>query len=538
MRIAIYSRKSKFTGKGDSIDNQIQMCREYITKHFPNADDIRVDVYEDEGYSGKNLDRPKFKEFISVEKVNPYNYLIVYRLDRVSRNVRDFANLYKELSDYGTQFICIQGSYDTSTPQGRAMMEMSAVFAELERSIIAERIRDNMQLMAQGGKFLGGTYPLGYHSVANTRIDTNGKEQTYHTLEMNDDIQIVKLVYQKYSELQSVNAVENYLNSIKQKTRNGYDWNKSNVKRILENPVYCIADKDSLEYFQSIGCNVYFSADECDGQSGILAYNRHRNGKNTPPDKWLISISTHEGVFTGREWVRIQNLLKANSTNAFGGSPVTRRTLNPYSILSGVLKCKCGAYMRPKMYQSGSMFYICERKEKTNGIECDVANVNGDALDAQIKDTLFTYSEDGSEVNQHLRKLNTRLKSIDEDINQQTKKLESEKKALLKKQEQIIERLSEFTMPNAISVVEQQLEKYQAEIATIDDKISALQNRGEIKQGLQSSFNDIKQALAYLKDNFDVLTIELRREYIRRIIEKVEWNGEEVHLFYKGSNEE
>ena len=130
MNIAIYSRKSKFTGKGESIGNQIEMCQDYIKLHYPNEQHI-ISVFEDEGFSGKNLNRPQFQKMISIEKSNPFDLIIVYRLDRISRNVGDFANLIEELNNFNTAFICIKEQFDTSTPMGRAMMNIAAVFAQL-----------------------------------------------------------------------------------------------------------------------------------------------------------------------------------------------------------------------------------------------------------------------------------------------------------------------------------------------------------------------------------------------------------------------
>ena len=106
-RIVIYSRKSKFTGKGDSIENQIEMCKEYLRLHFDDYDQLEISVYEDEGVSGKSLDRPQFKRLMSVEESDPFDCLIVYRLDRVSRNVGDFSRLIEKLNSLGTAFISI-----------------------------------------------------------------------------------------------------------------------------------------------------------------------------------------------------------------------------------------------------------------------------------------------------------------------------------------------------------------------------------------------------------------------------------------------
>ena len=79
-------------------------------------------------------------------------------------------------------------------------------------------------------------------------------------------------------------------------------------------------------------------------------------------DRWIITISEHQGILAGKEWVAIQQQLKANSKDGFGGKANERRSTSNTSLLSGVLFCSCGAYMRPKKYPSGNTFYICENK--------------------------------------------------------------------------------------------------------------------------------------------------------------------------------
>ena len=151
MRIAIYSRKSVFTGKGDSIENQIQLCKEYVNLHYPGENSI--EIYEDEGFSGGNINRPKFQELLKDAREKKFDCLICYRLDRISRNVSDFSTLIEELNDLKISFVSIKEQFDTSTPMGRAMMYISSVFAQLERETIAERVRDNMIELAKQGSW-------------------------------------------------------------------------------------------------------------------------------------------------------------------------------------------------------------------------------------------------------------------------------------------------------------------------------------------------------------------------------------------------
>ena len=99
--IAIYSRKSRYTGKGESIGNQIDLCREYIRTHYGDAAAEHAVVFEDEGFSGGNLNRPDFKKMMTAAKERKFKAIVVYRLDRISRNISDFSSLIEELGRQG-----------------------------------------------------------------------------------------------------------------------------------------------------------------------------------------------------------------------------------------------------------------------------------------------------------------------------------------------------------------------------------------------------------------------------------------------------
>lgn len=125
----IYSRKSKFTGKGESIENQIELCRQYIAMHFGEDEAEHALVYEDEGFSGGNLERPQFKQMMKDSQKIEFAAIVVYRLDRISRNIGDFAKLIEDLGDRHIDFISIREQFDTSSPMGRAMMYIASVFS-------------------------------------------------------------------------------------------------------------------------------------------------------------------------------------------------------------------------------------------------------------------------------------------------------------------------------------------------------------------------------------------------------------------------
>lgn len=222
MKLAIYSRKSKYTGKGEAIENQIEMCRNYINSHFEGVQESDIVVFEDEGFSGKTTARPQFLKMMAEARAGGFDYIVCYRLDRISRSVSDFSTLIEELNDHKISFICIKEQFDTSTPMGRAMMYIASVFAQLERETIAERVRDNMLMLARTGRWLGGSTPTGFTSEKNEEFIMDGKVKTSCKLIWDStEIEIVKLICSKYMELQSISGVSKFLIKEQIKSRNG-----------------------------------------------------------------------------------------------------------------------------------------------------------------------------------------------------------------------------------------------------------------------------------------------------------------------------
>ena len=182
MFFGIYGRKSVYSDKSDSVDNQHRMCNDYIKAHF-KADDITlVTSYSDEDYTGANTKRPDLQRLLEDVKSGAINVLVVYQLDRISRDVRDFSNIYAMLEEYHVMFISIKENIDTTTPIGRAMMYVTVVFAQMERETIATRVRDNMIGLAKKGFWTGGNPPYGY---VRKNILINGKKHV--TIEPDPD---------------------------------------------------------------------------------------------------------------------------------------------------------------------------------------------------------------------------------------------------------------------------------------------------------------------------------------------------------------
>ena len=165
-----------------------------------------------------------------VEKRN-IEAIVVYRLDRISRNVGDFSKLIDDLNSQEIAFVSIREQFDTTSPMGRAMMYIASVFSQLERETIAERIRDNMHELAKTGRWLGGTTPTGYISVGEQNITIDGKKRKAFKLELlPEESQIVKMIFHFFYENKSLIKTEAELLRLGIKTKTGRDYTRFAIK--------------------------------------------------------------------------------------------------------------------------------------------------------------------------------------------------------------------------------------------------------------------------------------------------------------------
>lgn len=538
MRISIYSRKSKFTGKGESIENQIEMCMDYIHRNLDKVNDNDISIFEDEGFSGKSLNRPQFQKMMEIEKESPFDYLIVYRLDRISRNVGDFANLIEELNKYNTSFVCIKEQFDTSTPMGRAMMNIAAVFAQLERETIAERVKDNMYMLARTGRWLGGTTPLGFDSEKTTYIDDKGTTRKCFKLTENpSQIEIVKIIYDKYIEFRSMNKLETYLINNNIKTQRGCQFYVTTIREILTNPVYCVADELSFNYFNLQNCDIAATKGECNGEYGFIGYSKTEStSKNNagrldnPMSKWIIALGMHKGIIPSSQWINVQNILAENIDT----KQKFKQSHNPMALLSGVVMCSCGSYMRPKYYRTNKKgvkpyAYMCELKERSKSQKCNCPNVNGIVLDKFVCDILMGYDMPDNIFNKFLNNLSkATLRDNTDDL---IKKQENAKKQTQSEISSLLKNLTHDLNDTAIQYINKEIVFLNEKMTNIDIEIKRLTIIKQQNQLEENKFTSTRKSLEYFKNNFDTLSVENKRNIIRQNIQKVEWNGKEISVF-------
>ena len=545
-KFAIYSRKSKFTGKGESIENQIELCRQYIFSNYSGTEENDIVVFEDEGFSGKNTDRPQFKSMMKMMETKEIKAVVCYRLDRISRNVGDFAKLIESLDEMGVDFISVRERFATDDKMGKAMMYMSSVFSQLERETIAERILDNMHELAKTGRWLGGTTPTGYESKEiNSRIEIDGKARKMHKLEIiEEEANLIKLIFKKFIETNSLTKVDEYLLINNIKTKNGKDFTRFALRSILANPVYMSADLDAWNYFESLGVEVYADKKDFDGKYGMMAYNKTKQNSNKSHDirdisEWIIAIGKHEPLVSGADWVKVQQLLSQNKSKTY------RKPKSTYALLSGLLYCEnCGAFMRPKVNRrvlpngEKSFSYLCETKERTHKQHCDMKNPSGNELDLAVCNEIKKLSSNKLEFFKKINESKKIMGRLDNGNKSELQMLKIKINENEKKIEALVNSLTKAVDTPAYDYIFKEINELHSQNEKIQNTITDLNYQIQQNSLAESEFDILETILSNFAESFDLMSYEEKRSALRVFVDKVTWDGENVHIYFFGADKD
>ncbi len=531
IRIALYARKSKFTGKGESVQNQVSICKKYVAEHFQD-EKWELSVYIDEGASGKNMDRPEMKKMMQDIEADKIDLLICYRLDRVSRNVRDFSNLIGQLTERKKEFISVKEAFDTRNPMGRAMMMISSVFSQLERETIAERISDNMYALAKTGRWLGGSTPLGFESKQVTAGDMADKKRSHFILaQVPEEAEMVKLIYAKYRELGSLTKLEEFLMTANYHTRNGKYYGRYVLRSILTNPVYCTADSHAWDFLKEEGYGIYAEKALFNGKYGLIAYNKNNGQKKqrqNPVEEWIVSVGEHPGIIDSKDWILAQKKIKANSKLSY------RSPQKSNALLSGIVRCACcGSFMRPKSSRKAKdgtlhFFYVCEQKEKSRGNLCHVKNIPGRLLDELVAERIFLKA---TEIISEHSFMEAEINRLEKAANMYSETLISEKQI-----ERTGKQIETLLAALAKSTNETTTDNILKKINQLNEKQQKLKERQRLNKPIETDSN-LAETLAgkiILMDKglFDILPAATKKELLSKVMKEVSWNGKNavIHL--------
>ncbi len=285
---AIYGRQSVDRKDSISIESQIEFC-----KYELRGGNFRK--YTDKGYSGKNTDRPKFQEMMADIRRGLIKRVVVYKLDRISRSILDFATMMETFQEYNVEFVSSTEKFDTSTPMGRAMLNICIVFAQLERETIQKRVTDAYYSRCQHGFHMSGAAPYGFQ-LEPTTIEGIRTKMMKPDPETAD---IAKLMFEMYSQpATSFGDIARYF-ADEGILIYGKEMKRGFISQLLRNPIYAQADLDMYEFFKSQGTVVVNEATDFAGTNGCYLYQGRdvQERKNKHLKDQILVLAPSEGLY-------------------------------------------------------------------------------------------------------------------------------------------------------------------------------------------------------------------------------------------------
>ncbi|HEY8577182.1 MAG TPA: recombinase family protein [Devosia sp.] len=229
LRCAVYTRKSSEEGLDmafNSLDAQREACHAYIASQKPEGWIPVRDDYDDGGFSGGNLDRPALRRLMKDIEDGLVDVVVVYKIDRLSRSLLDFSKLVDVFDKHGVTFVSVTQSFNTTTSMGRLTLNILLSFAQFEREVIGERVRDKVAASRKKGMWMGGNVPLGYR-VENRKLLIDEAEAA-----------IVRTVFERFLKLGSATLLAQELQQQNVRTRSGKLLDKGVLYKMMSNRVY------------------------------------------------------------------------------------------------------------------------------------------------------------------------------------------------------------------------------------------------------------------------------------------------------------
>src|SRR6266481_3415502 len=303
MRCAIYTRKSSEEGleqSFNSLDAQRESCEAFISSQMHEGWRVVATRYDDGGYSGGSMERPALKRLLADVAADKINVIVVYKVDRLTRSLADFAKIVEILDAKGVSFVSVTQQFNTTTSMGRLTLNILLSFAQFEREVTGERIRDKIAASKKKGMWMGGLPSLGY-DVKDRKLIVNKTEAA-----------TVRHIFRRYIELKSVRELKEDLNAagIVSKVRAASDGSRYGGEPLARGAIY------------------------------LMLQNRIYRGEIVHKGKSYLG--EHEAIIDETLWNNVQAILSENRVDRANGKPG-----NEPSLLTGILFDAHGGRMSP-----------------------------------------------------------------------------------------------------------------------------------------------------------------------------------------------
>ena len=515
--VGIYPRKSVYRDNSDSVSVQVQLCRDYAGIIFKDKD-IAFKIYDkDEGFSGKNMNRPGFQELMGDVRNDILDVVMVYKLDRISRNVQEFSAMYDIFEQHNVSFVSVKESFDTSTPMGRTVMYILAAFAQLERENTSERVTDNMRALGAAGKWTGGRLPSGMTSV---RRQIGDKEHSYLMVDK-DKIRLVKMLYDLILQGYTITKTERYCRDHGIRSQTGKYLNTSQIYNIVTNPVYCQNSPEAYCYFHDLGCSLP-DRTLFDGQKGLIGYAKTKTGKTTQKRQeksdWSIAVGIHDPVIPAADWIAAQNRLGINKT--------VRSSKYECGILKGVIRCRCGARMDVRTYmKNGRIFsyYYCTAMFRQGKSRCNTDYIRIEQVEEAFLKQLrkIRLNPDGFKLRQDTDHSLRSISDLKEELKRTAAAIDNLTAALMKVPDS----------PAAAYIITK-IEELDKQKKALDADLRKAALRDASNRTLRETETCIYKNICCLLDNFDSIEYTGKNELIRKIVRKCILKDGNLHITF------
>ncbi|MBM3244339.1 MAG: recombinase family protein [Candidatus Omnitrophica bacterium] len=473
MKCAVYIRVSteEQAKEGYSLAAQTDKIVEYIK----NKGWIYSEVYCDDGYTASNRRRPALQKMLDDAAAKQFEAVLVYRIDRLSRNLKDLIEIVEELANNGAGFKSITELIDTTTPEGRLMFHQFGSFAQYERELIAQRTALGLEKRLKLGLWPSGVAPFGY-TLKDGRLQIAEKEA-----------KVVRLMFDLYlNKNYGVVNIARYLNDLNIKTRRGNKWRFTVVYHILTNPAY-------------IGVNV-------------------RGGERV--------TGAHKPIIREEVFNKIKEIFPTRKAK-------TRSFVSP-NLFTGFIFCGCGSPMHvtyggpPK---DKYKYYVCARRLTYK--DCKTEILRTDVLENSVISQLKQIADDKPRLQAiiaNLKKENTKvLPSLKREQEKVTGKISS----LTKEKDGLLRWMSnKEAKPYTLNVLNEKFEKIELHLNDLTH--SRWQIEEELKKRLHFGLSSekVSQYLKQVVETFARLDRQEKKRALLEVIQKIKVNSrDEVHLY-------
>ena len=337
LRCAIYTRKSTEEGlekEFNSLHAQREACEAYVASQRSEGWALIREPYDDGGVSGGTLDRPSLKRLIEDIEEGLVDVIVVYKIDRLSRSLADFAKLVEVFDRHEVTFVSVTQSFNTTTSMGRLTLNILLSFAQFEREVGAERVRDKIRASKQKGMWMGGVPPLGY-AVKDRRLVIKQSEAA-----------TVRMIFERFVEVGSATVLVKELRRNGVTTRSGTPIGKTFLHHLLNNRTY-------------IG-EVTHKGESYPGQ--------------------------HEGIIPRPLWDKAHTILRESPRKRASAT----RAQTP-ALLKGLLYGPDGAAFSPTHTRKGGRlyrYYVSQTVLQHGSGACPVGRVSASEIEAAVVDQL------------------------------------------------------------------------------------------------------------------------------------------------------